>query len=431
MSFTLPIITYGGGDVLREFFNAIVLSLGDQSFKTLMRLSLLLGGIWALLDSITRRNLMLNARFICLYILVTNLFFVPKVAVEIIDRTQSGKVYAVDHVPLGLAVMANMTSVIGDSLTQLTEKNFTLPDDLRYGKTGMVMAANLVTAASQFQISDSAFSANLQSYVQQCVFYDLLLHKYSQNDLLNTPNLWGFLREHGSPARAFLYNNTVTICKEGATQLNTDWTAAIEATAAKYASQVLNNSDNAKANLLSYLPTSYHFLTNLSNSATEILQQNLMASSINESLQHWGAATNSAAALESFALAKAQTQKRMSNQTVGDMAAYWLPLMKTCFEGVLYGAFIFIFLLALFPFGLGVLRNYLAALMWVQLWAPLYAILNLIISFYARSKSLALASGGLSLSALGGLAQVNADMAGLAGYLSLSVPLIAFNWRSL
>lgn len=426
MSQALVIITYGGGDLLREFFNAIVLSLGDDSFKTLMRLSLLLAGVWALVESIASRNVMLNVRFICLYILITSLLFVPKTSIEIVDQTQGGKIYAVDGVPLGLAVMANITSVMGDSLTQLMEKNFTLPDDLRYSKTGMVMASSLVTAASQFQITDPVFSANVQSYVEQCVFYDLLLHKYSQTDLLKSSNVWQFLKDHSSPARAFLYKNKVTVCDQGILKLDEDWTTAIDSAAANYSARVLHGA-NAKANLLPYLQTSYQFLTQISDDGAAILKQNLIASSISQGLQHWGASTNATAALESYAFNKAQTQKRLSNQTVGDMAAYWLPLMKFCFEGILYGAFIFVFLLALFPFGLGVLRNYLAALMWVQLWAPLYAMINLMVSFYARGQSTALVGGGnLTLSAIGGLAQVNSDMAGLAGYLSLSVPILAW-----
>ena len=112
------------------------------------------------------------------------------------------------------------------------------------------------------------------------------------------------------------------------------------------------------------------------------------------------------------------------------MAAYWLPLLKNIFEGILYGSFVFIFLLVLFPFGLAVLRQYAYSLLWLQLWAPLYAIINLYVNFYAQHRSLGainLGEGlqGLTLVAQSGLAQVNSDMAGLAGYISLSVPLIA------
>lgn len=426
MSFTLPIITYGGGELLREFFNAIVVSFGDSGFKTLMRLSIMLGGLWALFDSITKRNMMLNVKWVCLYILVTNLLFIPKTSINIIDQTQSGKVYTVDNVPLGLAILANLTSNIGDGLTQLTEKNFSLPDDLRYGKTGMIFASELITAASQYQVTDPTFSSSLQSYVQQCVFYDLLLNKYSISDLLNTPQLWSFLRVNSSPARAFLYKGEVTICRDGVALLDHDWYNAIQEAASKYGSQLLRNSMNPKVDLLQYLQTGYGFLTKTADTGAQILQQNLLASQINEGLQHFSAVTNSTAALASYSFTKAQTQKRMSNKTIGDMATYWLPLMKTCFEGILYGSFLFIILLSLFPFGLSVLKNYIASLVWIQIWAPLYAIINLMVSYHAQTKSMTLMSGGLTLAAMGGLNQINSDMAGLAGYLSLSVPFIAW-----
>ena len=405
----------------------MALCVGDSSFTTLKHLAVLFGGLGALFGAITHRNMLLAARFICLTFLMTSLFLVPKTTLIILDRTQTGKTDTiVDNVPLGLAIMASTTSIIGDSLTQLIEKNFSLPDDIHYGKTGMVMAANLVSAASQFQITDPVFSANLQSFVEQCVFYDLLLHKYTQSDLLNTLKLWDFLKTKSSPARAFLYNDKVTLCQTGAEKLDTDWKTALDNAAAHYSARILGNTENAKANLLQYLGNGYTFLTKLSDSGADILQQNLLANHIHQSLQHWGASLGASAALESYAFTKAQTQKRMQNQTIGDMAAYWLPLMKTCFEGILYGAFLFVFLLSLFPFGLQVLRQYLALLVWVQLWAPLYAIINMIVSYYAQGKSLALAGSGLTLSTLGGLAQVNADMAGLAGYLSLSVPLLAW-----
>ncbi len=147
-------------------------------------------------------------------------------------------------------------------------------------------------------------------------------------------------------------------------------------------------------------------------------------------LLNWSARTNAPAGLEEYAFNKAQQQNRIANRTIGDMAAYWLPLLKNVFEGILYGSFIFIFLLIFFPFGLAILRQYAYSLLWLQLWAPLYAIINLYVNFYAQQRSfgaITLGNGvqGLVLATQSGLAQVNSDMAGLAGYISLSVPLIA------
>lgn len=430
MAQDIAVVTYGNGDILREIFNAVAAGMGDSTFKTLIHLSILLAGTWAISNLVFKRDLMVGVGWIALYFMAFYVLFLPKATVNIIDRVQQGKVYAVDNVPLGLAWLANLTSVIGDSLTQLTERNFSLPDDLRYGQTGMVMASNLVTAASTFQVTDADFEQNLQGFIHQCVFYDLLLHKYSAQELLTTANIWQFVTEHASPARAFLYNQTVMTCQNGAVSLNQDWQNAISQAEDRYAARLFTNDTKAKTQLLKYLPLSYSFLTNLSESASDLMQQNMMANAIQSGLLTWSARTNAPAALEGYAFNKAQQQTRIANRTIGDMAAYWLPLLKNVFEGILYGSFIFIFLLLFFPFGLAILKHYAYSLLWLQLWAPLYAIINLYVNFYAQQHSLgAITLGndvqGLVLATQSGLAQVNADMAGLAGYISLSVPLLA------
>ncbi len=430
MAQEIAIVTYGNGDILREIFNAVAAGMGDSTFKTLIHLSILLGGTWAIAKLIIKRDLMVGVGWIALYLMAFYVLFLPKATVNIIDRVQQGKVYAVDNVPLGLAWLANITSAIGDGLTQLTEQNFSLPDDLRYGQTGMVMASNLVTAASTFQVTDPDFDRNLQSFIHQCVFYDLLLHKYSSQELFTAPNIWQLVTVHASPARAFLYNQTVVTCRNGAASLNQDWQTAISQAEDRYAARLFPDDTQAKTQLLKYLPLSYSFLTNLSEEASDLMQQNMMANSIQSGLLSWSAKTNAPAALEGYAFNKAQQQNRIANRTMGDMAAYWLPLLKNVFEGILYGSFLFIFLLLFFPFGLAILRQYAYSLLWLQLWAPLYAIINLYVNFYAQHRSLGainLGGGvqGLVLTTQSGLAQVNSDMAGLAGYISLSVPLIA------
>ena len=430
MSIELSIITYGNGDILREVFNAIAAAMNsDSAYSTLIHLAIGIAGAWAMLDLVGKRSLTVLVRWFALYYLAFYVVFFPKATVNIIDRVVQGKVYAVDNVPLGLAVLASYTSVIGDSLTQLTEQNFSLPDDLRYGQTGMVMASNLVTAASTFQITDPVFENNLQDFINQCVFYDLLLNKYSAQDLLSTNNIWQFVTQNASPARAFMYNHTVVTCKDGVGSLVKDWQTAIEQAEERYGARLFPNQTNAKAQLLQYLPVSYDFLTNLSEDASSLMQQNMMANALQNGVIGWAARSKAPAALESYAFNKAQQQNRIGNRTIGDMAAYWLPLLKNIFEGILYGSFVFVFVMLLFPFGLVVLRNYAYSLLWVQLWAPLYAIINMFVNFYAQYHSLGAATlsegtQGLTLSTISGLAQVNADMSSLAGYLSLSVPLL-------
>ena len=431
----LPLVVYGNGDMFRELFNAIAAAFNDSHFGVLLKLMMGLSGTWAIFRYSVERSMRPVLRWLGTYYIALYVCFFPKASIEIIDRVNAGHAYAVDHVPLGLAVIASYTSTIGDALTQWTEKNFSLPDDLMYQKTGLAMASRLVLASTQFQVTDPNFQQSLQSFVQQCVFYDLLLNKYSWNDLINATNLWQFVSQYASPARAFVYyqpgTSQIMTCQQGLTALNKDWTNAIQEAASRYGSRLLAvEANQAKNQLLSYLPNAYSFLTHTADSAASIMQQNMMANALQNGILHLGATTNAPAVLEAYAFTKAQQQKRLTNYTLGDMAAYWLPIMKNVLEASMYGAFMIVFLLFLFPFGQAIGKNYVMSLMWIQLWAPLYAILNLFINFYAKRHSLGaltLDTGhlGLTLSTQAGLAQVNADVAGLAGYLSLSIPLLA------
>lgn len=437
MALELPIAVYGNGDLYRELFNAIAATLNDSAYSYLIKLAIGLTGTWAIIRYSAERSLMPLAKWLVTYYIAFYIVFMPKVTVVIFDQINPGKAYTVDNVPLGLAAVANLTTAIGAGLTQLTEKTFSLPDDLKYGQTGMVMASRLVLASTQFQVTDPNFQKSLQSFVHQCIFYDLLLNQYSWSELLNSTNIWNFIQEHASKARAFAYyqpgNTQIITCQEGVATgqyLDHDWQNAIQSAAARYGARLFPDATDAKAQLLSYLPDSYQFLTNISDQATSLMQQNMLANALQNGILQMGAATNAPAALEAYSFTKAQQQKRLTNYTIGDMAAYWLPIMKNVLEATLYGAFIFVFLLILFPFGGSIFKNYVASLMWIQLWAPLYAILNLFMSFYAQKHSLgALSLGdgtsGLAVSTQTGLAQVNADVAGLAGYLSLSIPLLA------
>lgn len=424
---TLPVIVYGNGDVFREYFNAIVTCFGTDGYSSLIRISITLALATVVYSYILKRDPIVLGKWFMLYYVVMYILFLPKVSIEIIDRVNQGHVYNVANVPLGLGVLASVTSAVGDELTQITEMNFTMPDDLHYAQTGMVMASRMVIAASQFQITDPAFSKNMQSFMNQCVFYDLLLNKYSVEDLMTSNNIWQFVSLHASPARAFMYNGQVTTCQKGIQGLNQDWKVAVNKAMGNYSVRLFPNSNNAKAQLIKYLPISYGYLTNLSDDSSQLMQQNLMANAIQNGIVHMGAAVNAPAALESYAIERAQDQKRLQDRTIGEMAAYWLPLVKNAFEAILFGSFVFIVLLALLPIGPTILKNYVYSLMFLQLWAPLYAVINLMCSYYAQTQSLALSSGigEASLKSIPGLLQINQDMASLAGYLSLSVPALA------
>ena len=435
----LSVYVVGHGEIVQQYFNAIAATMGSSTYATAIRMAIILGGLSVLFQYITRRSILEIMRWLLLYYVVYYIIFLPKVTVAIEDQITQ-KPLIVDNVPFGVAVIAHYSTALGRALTTMTETTFTLPNDLRYGHSGMVMASRMVSAASTFQIPHPVFNENVQAFVQQCVFYDLLLNKYALGTLEQQSDLWAFMMANASPARMFPYKPlagggaTLQTCKEGAVLMQKDWETVLPEARRLYGARLFPSPSSkerdrefAAKQLEKFLPGSYNHLLKASRSASEILQQSMMANAVSNTAMRFSSTADAPAALQAFVTAKTHMQERMTYQSIGERAAHWLPLLKNSLEAILYGSFIITFLLMLFPFGATVLRHYAFALIWLQSWPPLYAIVNLIVSYYAERSSSTLAGGtGLTLHNLDGIFSINADMASLAGYLSLSVPALAY-----
>lgn len=432
MSFGYEIITYGGGETLTLLFNGIAAAVGENNYTTLIRIFAMFSLGWILIESTFKQSFVLNAKWFIGFLLAYNILLVPKVTVHVIDRVRHDQMQAVAYVPWGLAIFASIASQVGDTLTQAAEKTFTLPDDLKYSQTGTVMASSLIKSASEFKITDPDFAKNMREFMQQCVFYDVLLGKYSMQQLYDTQDVWGLITANASPARAFSYidksgKGMIKTCKDGIAILNQDWKTELEQASLIYGQRFFPDSTKAKAQMLAFLPVSYQYLTELSQTAAQLMQQNIMANALQQALIGQAATTDASAAIQSYAVTRANEMKRSTYQITGELAGRWLPIMKNVFEAMFYGSFLFLFLVMLLPVGAGLLRGYIMSLFWLQSWAPLYAILNLVMTIDAKRHSLAAVSnGGLTIATMSGLAQVNSVTAALAGYLSMSIPFIAY-----
>lgn len=422
---TLTVIVYGGGEIFRQHFTAIVNAFGGSGFAALKRIAIAVAAGVTIYGYITKRDLMTLLRWFGLYYLVMGILFAPQLAINVVDRLDHDHPYEINNVPLGLAVLASYSSIIGDTLTNILETNFSTLQKLYYKDTGMAVASRLAAGLSRLQIPSPKFNANLQSFINQCVFYDLLLHKYSMDDLINAENAWNFVASKASPERNFLYNEKVLSCSGGVEFLNADWNAAFDQVTINFSERIFPLAADAKAMLLTYLIPSFKFLTDISIDLHPLLQQHLMYNAIVQAVAHFSSAA-SPLALPSLTAPQDTLQSEQRN--IGDMATNWLPLIKNSGEILLYGCFIFVVLFTFIPIsGPKILLRYIYMLLWLQLWTPLLACINFVCSSYARSESLALIEGAktLPLKNILGLWQVNQDMTSMAGYLSLGVPLLA------
>ena len=439
---TFYVVTYGNGELLSQVFSAIAQALhgNNATFKTLFHLSLVLGSTWALVNMILQRNLLAGVQWLGIYYVAFYVLLLPASSVDIVDRINNTDTI-VDNVPLGVAAMASYTSAIGDSVTHLVDSNFSFDEQLRYSQSGMAMSSALVSAASNFQIADPDFEQNLQAFLNQCVFYDVLGGKYTTKDLLTNTDLWGFVKGHASAIRTFLYDRSLTTCKDGSTLLEGKWADVIQEMATRYGTRLfpdIQTNGKAADKLIDNLGISYHFLSDgaITADGRFLIQQNAMSNAIYNGILAWASRVGAGAAVSNGNFNRTVQQNRMSAQSTGQDMGSWVSMLKNVCEGISYGAFVIMILLMLFPIGWRLLKNYIYTLFWIQSWAPLYAIINMYVNYYAQHRT---AAALLSLQAQGGttdifgisiitqasIAHINIDMISLAGYLCMSVPMIA------
>ncbi|MBX9620662.1 MAG: conjugal transfer protein TraG N-terminal domain-containing protein [Alphaproteobacteria bacterium] len=425
------ITTYGGGELFVQVFNGIA-----ALFKTnhtglvmpLIRIGLMVGSVYMLILMLVRSSLEEGLKWLLWVVIATNLLFLPKTTIWIHDPLTKMRA-KVDHVPFALGAFASLVSQVGRGITEQMESVFSLPYYMPYHQTGTVFASSLMSQVGQFRIVDPEFKGNMERFVNQCVVYDAMIgHKYTLTDLQNTPDIWALVKTQASPLLGFLYKagknpGTIVTCRDGATSLANLWNAEIERAIEIYGSRV-QNQNLTRAAFFTNLDQGYRLMTDIAEDASTLLKQEMMINAIedgsNNKLSELGTPSN-------YAATKALLQQRTAYAVAGEIAARTLPLFKNVIEALSYGLFIFIVVLALLPNGYKVLMTYFGILVWTQLWAPLYAILNLIMTLYGKSETMSLgAQNGLTLINSSAIINANADMVTLAAWLSVSIPFISY-----
>src|SRR3546814_10767665 len=101
---------------------------------------------------------------------------------------------------------------------------------------GMIYGARLLESTRSLRIADPEFATNFDEHVRQCVFYDLLLGRYSMKELSESDDIWATIAP-GSAARAqkFLTRQaddrvtaSIITCREAYTALSGQWASRID-----------------------------------------------------------------------------------------------------------------------------------------------------------------------------------------------------------
>ncbi|MBP9727570.1 MAG: conjugal transfer protein TraG N-terminal domain-containing protein, partial [Gammaproteobacteria bacterium] len=388
---------------------------------------------------VAKQELLPTAKWFFGSLIITSALMLPKVDIIVKDRVTKLE-RPVAHVPFMLGVFAGVSSQLGEVLAKQMDAIFAQagPD---YTGHGVAMASKLLSKVEHFHIRDPLMAANMRGFVQQCMVFDIAKGKYTIKELHGSDNVWKLLRDTASKARGFVYKaheptkpkpvtSKIVTCEEGAILLEQAWSAAYKQAAFAYGSRLYPSAPNPAKLFMENLPLAHGYLTRLSHTAEEILQQSMMSNAIDDGLLELNQLTDANAAVTAYAAKRAQAQQRVAYSLQGSMASLSLSVLKVVVEILFYGLFPIIVAISIFPGGWVVIKKYIIALFWIQSWAPMYAILNMIMNIYGKTKSMAAVSTigrrALNMYSLKGLSDANEWISSAAGYAMMSVPFLSY-----
>ena len=434
------LFTYGGGDNLRYVLNGVAKIFGNGNYFVAMEIAAMIGLLGIMITAAFQRG-KLEFSWLLGIVFIFMAVVVPKTTVIITDRVVPANSAVVANIPLGIAVPSTLMSKVGDWLTRTFETNFSLPSQITYTGNGLLFANYLVEESTRFEVTSPRLAENLSDFWKSCVYYDILLNLYSWEDVLKANDLMKFFKERTSESRSFTYQDenrkrSIVGCRLGANGvLSSDLDKEIDQSTNINGARLVSGEKTRNAAVVKFsaaMPVAYKFLTGLSLSSQQIISQNVLSNSLRRGLVNFASSADAAAAAEDFALAKAEAERKTTFSLMGEVARRHLPKLKIIFEAFIYAIFPIIVLLAMLPAAGKVLIAFTKVILWVNLWPPLYAIMHFMMAYWSQadaSQSVVHSGSfatGLTMMTNTALGRDLYQNAAIAGYLSMSIPLISW-----
>lgn len=431
---TMEFFAYWNGSQIRDLFEAVVTITGSADFTGLLQTIILFGFLCVITVCALRYRGLDAGSFIFAVALFYGVTLVPKTDLAINDE-RSGSVYVVSNVPLGLAFMASTTSHVGHWLTEIFEDTFAGVEAERFSRFGMVfperavnaiLAAGPVTAQGRTLISD--FNRN-------CVMPELLDYPQKIEALSTSGNLWQTIAQTGwvNPARKTQDTAGNWLgCDEAIAFIDNHMaTKELPAIQKHLAMKLLPDQLDASTLILRVLPQAESLLLGVSQSLASSIKHSVFMNTLQSDIDNVAALAGHPLATAT-ALAKAQgnLSSEINYRTMAEIAKDALPKVRNSLEFIILASFplIFIMVLAAGHMAGTILRSYLTLLVWIQLWAPISAVMNyLIIHTDSHPMNQIIAEyGANTIYAASLIREAGASSQAIAGFLTILAPVIAF-----
>lgn len=433
------VYAYWNIEELAATFNAVAALMGSGDYLGLLRTLALVGILSLALVVLAGKGRMEEFwKWVIMLAVFNGMLLVPKTNVIVVDRTGSAPSQVIANVPIGLAAFAHSTSKIGDWLTEAFETVFSLPNDLQFRTSGSLFGHRVLQERLAIKSGQPILTSNFYEFYRECITPELASGYLRMNDLMKTNDIWGALNGMTNPSRLVSIRDTADPsliqtmgCNAGYTAITTQLNAETAIQLGLLGNRMYPGMSSALANtaIAGSLVTSTNYLLGLSATATDTIKQSIVSNAVIDAQYTIPSQIGDAAsAATNLAQAQAVRQTSDSYKAMAKLAEGTMPKVRNAIELVQYAVFPIILILTLIAghHGGTVLKMYAGSLIWIQLWPPLYAIMNFLMNVQAQ-KALTSATngGGMSLETYGYLNNSVVSDQAIAGMLVLSIPAIA------
>lgn len=443
---------------LQAVLNAVVMVMGGDDYLGLLKTFAIVGLLVAVCYGFVRARAEDGAAYLLILGIWYVGLFVPKVDVVIEDRAPAtGAPVTVANVPLGLAFFTATTSHIGKFLTDRFETMFSLPSDLRFDTNGLMFGSRILEEMRKSTIADPTLSQDMTSFVKNCLNPELLVNPGLMNTIVNSTDIWDTIYT-GASGTMFNPGLAVTLyipsagtsqwvdCKTavlGGTLTGGGTIAAADSLTGRLAGAVTVERQRLGATLnpgvptatattliATQIPAAEGLMLSTSRTAAQGIRQNVMINLMRDTSKTIPQLLNDPSAVQiAVAESMASASANSSYLVMAKMAEGSLPKIRNVIQVIVIAVFPIVMLLIILAGTKGglVVRSYAMGMFWVQLWAPLYAVLNYISTMAAAKSAKGALTGvaGQSLINAADLASTVLSDQAIAGMMTLSVPMIA------
>jgi conjugal transfer mating pair stabilization protein TraG len=444
------IYAYHNTEALSGIFNAIAAIMASNTYLSAIAAVAFCGFVAAMIAYMFQPEKLQGWKWLITVVLVYGVLFVPRVTVGIVDKTGGTPNRIIANVPFGMAALGGLTSTIGNTITELFETAFqvlpgpaALPAELAYQQNGLMFGSRLIQETRRTSIPDPAVRTDIVNFVSNCTAYDIADGTISPTAFSTAADLWTTMGAT-NPARFSIITTATGVntntCDAVYTSINGRLPAQITDLTTRLG-QRLNPSLSslaAQAAVVNQIPQAYirGQIATAASTAADLIRQNAMINAINDAGEMGCQKINDPSCMMlATGRASAVASQNAAWINGAKIAEQALPVVRNVAEAMCYAVFPLIVLLLFLSTGrttLLILTGYVAALISIQLWPPLFAILNYMASIYSQLDQAAAAEvgGGVKALALQSASPIYSNAVSsqaVVSYLIIGIPMLAYS----